>query len=97
MNDKPTNSSPKNLSGRTVGIILLTVWVALMAICLCEGAWPLALGFLIAPLFIPIVHYFSRWLGLILVGIPFLLLGRALSFVLPKSFKDFAKNYSRLS
>src|ERR1700690_3859267 len=92
MNDKPTNSSPKNLSGRTVAIILSTVWITLMIICLCVGAWPMALGCLIVPLFIPVIYFFSRWLGLILVGIPFILLGRFLDFVLPKRVKDFAKN-----
>jgi hypothetical protein len=92
MNDKPTNSSPKNLSGRTVAIILSTVWITLMTICLCVGAWPMALGFLIAPLFIPVIYYFSSLLGLMFFGIPFLLLGRFLDFILPKRFKDSAKS-----
>jgi len=43
-------------------------------------------------LFIPVIYYFSSLFGLILVEIPFLLLGRLLDFILPKSFKDFAKN-----
>ena len=92
MNDKPTNSSSKNLSGRTVAIILSTVWITLIVICLYVGAWPMAVGFLITLLFIPIIYYFSNLFGLILVGIPFLLLGGLLDFILPKRFKDFAKN-----
>jgi uncharacterized membrane protein len=51
MNEKPTNSSPKNLSGRAVLIILSIFGLILTAICFVVGAWPLAIGFLLLPIF----------------------------------------------
>ena len=94
MNEKPTNTSPKNLSGRTVAIISSTVGAILIITCLAAGAWQLAVGFLIAflifSIIVPVVYYFSSLLSMILIGIPFILLGRLCSRVLPKRFKDFA-------
>jgi hypothetical protein len=94
MNDKPTNSSPKNLSGRTVAIIFSAVGAILIIVCLAEGAWQLAVGFLIAflilPILLPIFYFFSNFLGLILIGIPVILIGRLCGRVLPERFKNFA-------
>jgi len=90
MNEQPTNSSPKDLSRRTVIIILSAVGVILSVICFAVGAWPLAIGFLFLPVFFFIAAFFSNLLGLIFVGIPFLLLGRLCSRILPKGFVAFA-------
>ncbi len=92
MNEQPTNSSTKDLSGRTVIIILSAVGVILSAICFAVGAWPLAIGFLLLPVFFFIVAFFSNLLGWILVGIPLLLFSRLCSRILPERFKNFAAN-----
>ena len=96
MNEKPANSSPKNLSGRTVIIVLSAVGLILSAICFAVGAWPLAIGFLFLPVSFLIAAFFAAFffnlLGLIFVGIPFLLIGRLCDRIFPKRFKDFAKS-----
>jgi hypothetical protein len=86
MNEKPTNSSPKDLSGRTVAIIFSIVGAVLIITCLAVGAWPLAVGCLIAPLLLLIFVSLSNFLGRIFIGIPLLLLGR----ILPNKFTVFA-------
>jgi hypothetical protein len=84
------NSSSGNLSTRTAVVILSTVWMALMIICLCVGAWPMAIGFLIAPLFIPIIFYVCNLFGLLIFGVPFIFLGKLFNRFLPKKFITFA-------
>ena len=90
MNEEPANSSPKNLSGRTVIIILSAVGFILSAICFAVGAKPLAIGFLFLPVFFFIAAFFSNLLGLIFVGIPLHLFGRLCGHILPKRYVCFA-------
>jgi len=92
MNEKPTNSSSKDLSGRTVAIIFSAVGAIFIIVCLAVGAWPVAVGGLITILLFPVAIFFCNYLGWVFVGIPILLLGRLCSRILPNSFVAFAAN-----
>ena len=78
MKGKQTDQSPGHLSNRTVAIVFSLVAIIFITVCLSVGAWPLAVGALIAIPLLPVMFYLLNLLGGVIFGPPIFLLFRLL-------------------
>jgi hypothetical protein len=79
-------TAPGNLKPKTILIVFAIVGIGFITVCVSVGAWPLAVGALIA---IPLVPLVMWLLGLVGSAV-FVLIGTALGRILPARFRAFA-------
>jgi hypothetical protein len=79
-------TEPGHLKPKTVLIVFGFVALAFIVVCVCAGAWPLAVGALIAIPLVPLLFLLVNLAG----AAVFALIGAILSRILPARFRVFA-------
>jgi hypothetical protein len=79
-----------HLKPRTVAIVFGVVIVAFLALCISVGAWPLAIGGLIAIVLLPLLFLVIKVIGMIVFGGIAYLVGLVVTHLLPRSFRVYA-------
>jgi predicted ABC-type exoprotein transport system permease subunit len=82
-------TEPGHLKPRTVAIIFGVVVVAILALLIGVGAWPLAVGLLIAIILLPLFFLAVKVIGMIVSVIIYILIRLAI-WPLPKKFRAYA-------